>query len=520
MNVFNVQYLTQNKCYSYTANQRTGHDEYRTKHSSVVFFENMSAAGTAVESEEIMSLKSKQKTSLITDMTEGTPIRLIMAFAVPLLIGNIFQQVYSLADTMIAGHYLGSDAIAAIGATSVLYSLLMNIAWGLNNGYCIVLSRIFGSGDRNKFKKGVAAMMELNTGIALVLTVLSVCFLKPMMRLLRTPADIFDQSYLYIVIILAGLVTTVAYNACAGYLRAMGNSRIPLYFLILSSLLNLGLDTVFIVVLGMGIAGTALATVIAQAVSALLCGWYIMKYYKEYLPSFSEFRLEREIVQEMFSTGFSMAMMQSVFSLGSVILQRSINELGTVIITAHTASRRVYELLMIPMSTFSNANSTFVGQNYGAKKYSRIIEANRKMLGVEFLWSMFSIAFSWILGRPLIMWLTASGDQQIISNALLNLRMSTACFFPLGALFVLRYSMQAMGHKVLPVLSSVIELLVKVFSAAVLVPAFGYLGVAVTEPVIWCICAVFLGVFYVTAGHQKQGKKSVQASGVPVLVAQ
>lgn len=449
-------------------------------------------------------------------MTEGTPIRLIMAFAIPLLIGNIFQQVYNLADTMIAGHYLGSDAIAAIGATGVLYSLLMNIAWGLNNGYCIVLSRIFGSGDREKFQKGVSVMIELNAGIALALTVFSVLFLRPMMRLLRTPADIFEQSYLYIVIILAGLITTVAYNACAGYLRSMGNSRTPLYFLILSSLLNLALDTVFIVFLNLGIAGTALATVIAQAVSALLCGWYIFRNYKEYLPSFSSLRPEKETAAEMFSTGLSMALMQSVFSLGSVILQRSINELGTAIITAHTASRRVYELLMIPMSTFSNANSTFVGQNYGAKKYRRIIEANRKMLGVEFLWSLFSIAFSWTLGRPLILWLTASSDERIISSALLSLRMSTACFFPLGALFILRYSMQAMGHKVLPVLSSTIELLVKVFSAAVLVPSLGYMGVAVTEPVIWCLCAAFLAVFYITTGHQKQREDPAQSAGFTV----
>ncbi len=198
----------------------------------------------------------------------------------------------------------------------------------------------------------------------------------------------------------------------------------------------------------------------------------------------------------MFATGFSMAMMQCVFSLGSVVLQRSINALDTDIITAHTASRRVYEMLMIPMSTVSSATSTFVGQNYGAKRYRRIRQANRKMLLVEFLWSVFSILVCWTLGRPLVILLTATGNEEIIANALLNLRLSTACFFPLGALFILRYSMQAMRHKVLPVLSSTIELVVKIISAAVLVPAIGYLGVAVTEPVIWCMCALFLAVFY------------------------
>lgn len=459
---------------------------------------------------------SEKKTTHVLDMTQGSSAKLILAFAIPLFIGNIFEQVYSLVDTMIAGHFLGDGAIAAIGATSVLYSLLMNLAWGLNNGYCVVLSRLFGSGSKEQFRSGAAAMIKLNLGIGALLTVVSVAFLKPVMRLLLTPAVVFDQSYLYIVIILGGMLTTIAYNGCAGFLRAVGNSRTPLYFLILSSLLNLGLDALFVILLHTGIAGAALATVIAQAVSAALCGVYIYRNYREYLPRTSDWKVDRNLSAEMFTTGLSMAMMQCVFSLGSVVLQRSINALDTDIITAHTASRRVYEMLMIPMSTVSSATSTFVGQNYGAKRYRRIREANRKMLLVELIWSGFSVLVCWTLGRPLVVLLTATGNENIISNALLNLRLSTACFFPLGALFILRYSMQAMGHKVLPVLSSTIELVVKIISAAVLVPTIGYLGVAVTEPVIWCLCALFLAVFYVTIGHQKQSEESVREVCSPV----
>lgn len=436
-------------------------------------------------------------------MTEGSPVRLILAFAVPMFIGNVFQQAYSMADTMIAGRFLGEQAIAAIGATATLYSLLMNIAWGLNNGYCVVLSRAFGAGDMSRFRRSVAAMIALNVGIALVLTALSLALLRPLMGLLRTPADIFDQAYRYIVIILAGMITTVAYNACSGYLRAMGNSRTPLVFLILSSLLNIALDLVFIVALHMGVGGAALATVLAQGVSAALCGGYIWRNYREYLPGRGDLRPERANVGEMFTTGFSMAMMQAVFALGSVILQRAINALGSAVITAHTASRRVYEMLMVPMSTLASADSTFVGQNYGAGKCDRIVEANRKTLLMELGWSLVSVAACWLLGRRLMVWLTGTSNEQIIQNALLNLRLSTACFFPLGALLALRYSMQAMGHKVLPVLSSTIELAGKIVSAAALVPALGYLGVALTEPVIWCLCAAFLVVFYVTVGRQK-----------------
>lgn len=439
-----------------------------------------------------------------TNMTEGSPVRLLLAFAMPLMIGNIFQQVYNLADTVIAGRFLGEEAIAAIGAVSAVYSLLMNATWGLNNGYCIVLSRYFGAGDGKRFKKAAASMLLLNFSIAAALTALSLGFLKPLMRLLHTPEDIFDGSYLYIAIILAGLVTTVAYNACAGYLRAIGNSRTPLYFLIFSSLLNLVLDVLFIVGMKSGIGGTALATVIAQAVSAILCGGYIFRNYQEYIPEKADFRPERDLMREMFSMGFSMALMQAVYSVGSVILQRAINNLGTAVITAHTASNRIREMIMLPLGAFSGAVSTFVGQNYGARKYERIVEGIRKTLGMEFAWSLIGIALTWLFGRAIVLWMTGTAEEGTVANAMLNLKVSAVCFFPLGILFVLRNSMQAMGHKILPVLSSSIELGVKVLSAAVIVPAVGYPGVVAAEPVTWCLCAVFLWVFYVTIGHQKQ----------------
>ena len=458
--------------------------------------------------ERTVTEQNKQPARRVRDMTAGDPVRLILGFAVPMFIGDVFQQFYNLVDTMIAGHFLGDGAIAAIGATAALYSLLMNLTWGLNNGYCLVLSRVFGAGDRQRFRRSTAALIRLDLGIGAALTVLSVAFLRPVMCLLLIPETLFSQSYRYIVIILGGMLTTVAYNGCAGFLRALGNSRTPLYFLIFSSLLNLVLDVFFVVWLHGGIAGAALATVLAQGVSALLCAVYIGKNYRDWLPHAGDWRGERAAAAEMLATGVSMALMQSVFSLGSVILQRAINALSTDIITAHTASRRVYELLMIPMSTVANAASTFAGQNYGAGKYRRIAQATRKMLALEGAWALLSIAASWTVGRPLLVLLTATQNEAVISNALLNLRLSTACFFPLGALLVLRCTMQAMGHKVLPVLSSAIELAVKAVSAAAVVPALGYLGAALTEPVIWCVCALFLALFYGTIGHQKQAEAS------------
>lgn len=438
-----------------------------------------------------------QPSSKSVDMTTGDPMGHILRFAIPLFIGTVFQQFYSFADTMIAGRNLGDAAIAAIGASGAVYSLLISFANGLNSGYGLILSRMFGAKRQEEFRKATAAMILLDAGITLVLTLLALLFLQPLLQWLQTPEDIFNQVYSYIAIILGGMITTVFYNMCAGFLRSVGNSQTPLYFLILSCAINLSLDTLFIIVLKWGVAGAAAATVIAQGVSALCCGVYIWLNYRKLLPGKADFRLEGELTIEMLTTGFSMALMLSVFNLGSIIMQRSINGLSTQVITAHTVSRRVYELLMMPLSTVATANSTFVSQNYGAGQMGRIRGALRKVLLVELAWSVFSFGLSLVGGRFLVTLLTGTADEDMIHNALLNLRLSTAFFFPLGALLVLRTAMQSMKYKIVPVLSSSIELLMKVLACAFLIPSMGYLGVAVTEPAIWVVCALFLGTVFV-----------------------
>lgn len=212
-----------------------------------------------------------------TDMTRGNPLRLILIFALPLLLGDFFQLVYSTVDTMVAGHFLGERAIAAIGSTGVIFALMLNFTWGLSSGYCIILSREFGAGRSNSFRQAVAAMLMLNLAISLVLTALSLAAITPVMRLLKTPPDFFAEARSYIIVIISGMTATVAYNMATGFMNAVGNSRVPLYFLIFSSVLNIILDIVFVVCLRMGIAGCAVATVLAQALAAVLCILYIIK---------------------------------------------------------------------------------------------------------------------------------------------------------------------------------------------------------------------------------------------------
>ena len=426
------------------------------------------------------------------DMTQGNSLRLILAFAIPLFIGNIFQQIYSVVDTMVAGYTLGDQAIAAIGASSALYGLIINCANGMNNGYGIVVTQAFGAHNEKTMKQAIAGTLLLNLLVTVVLTSLSLLFLRPMLRFMNTPETIFRQTYTYIAIICLGMAATNAYNMFAALLRALGNSRSPLYFLILSCFLNVVLDVLLVVVIPMGIAGTAVATVLAQSVSAAFCGLYVWKNYRSILPEREDFRVPSSILRELVSTGFSMAMMLCVVDLGSVIFQRANNALGEAIIAAHTAARRIIQITMQPLGTISTANSTFVAQNWGAGKTERICSSLKQVIGLQILWSVLACGLIFLFGGTMISFTTGSSDQFIIRNAVLSMRIHLLCYPALGVLLCLRTTMQAMGHKTIPILSSCIELAMKILSACWLIPHFGFLGTCITEPVTWILMMFFL----------------------------
>lgn len=451
-------------------------------------------------------------------MTAGNPIRLILAFAIPLFIGNIFQQIYGVADTMIAGHALGDGAIAAIGATSSVYSLLIDLASGLNSGYGIVVSRYFGAKDPDGLKRSIAAMIVLDIAVTLCLTFLSLALIGPLLQIMRVPSRIFHEARQYISIILGGMLATILYNMCAGILRAVGNSKTPLYFLILSCSLNLGLDALFIMKLGWGLPGAAAATVIAQSVSALLCGGYIGWKYRDILPGRAHIRLKWPIVKEMSSTGFAMAAMLCAVDLGSILYQRSINGLGQAIIVAHTAARKLIGVLMMPLASIATANSTFVGQNWGARQYERIRQSLKKVLILEAAWGAVSCLFILQFGKEAVQILTSTADPAVLSNAVLSLRTHFICFPALGILLALRTTMQAMGQRLIPVLSSTLEMAVKVAAGLWFIPLFGYVTVCFAEPVIWNACMVFLlVVFAVKKPLQEAAKQSnAPTGGLPV----
>ena len=350
----------------------------------------------------------------VTDMTVGNPLRIILAFAIPIFIGNIFQQIYSVVDTMVAGYNLGDAAIAAIGATSSLYGLIINLAWGMNSGFALVVTRSFGAHDDDTLKKAIAGTMLLDFSVTLALTVLSVCFLCPLMRLMNTPESIFADAYSYMLIICLGMIGTIAYNMFSSLLRSVGNSVTPLYFLIVSSIANILLDLLFVAVLHWGVAGAAAATVVAELLSAVLSGIYFFHHYLAILPVRKDFQLSVGMLRDLLSNGLAMAFMYCVVDLGSVFFQSANNRLGDAIIAAHTAARRIVSIMMAPLGTVSGAAATFIGQNWGAGRKDRVREGLKQEIMLAVVWGIFACGVIYLCGEWLVRFTTGSGDADTI----------------------------------------------------------------------------------------------------------
>lgn len=435
-------------------------------------------------------------TAHVQDMTEGAPLRRIVSFGIPILFGTLFQQLYALVDTMVVGYTLGDRAISAIGATSSLYSLLFFFTASLNNGFAIPVGQLFGSRDPERLRKAIAGSFLLNLIFGLGLTAVSLVLLDPILTFLNTPEAIRPEAGAYIGVICAGLTATAFYNMLSRLLNALGDSKTPLVFLIFTSLLNIVLDYLLVTVFSLAVTGAALATVISQVVSCLLCGVYLFRNYQEYLPHREDFPIPGSILWALFSAGSAMVLMSIVVEIGSVIFQSAANTLGIAVITAHTASRRVLELLSQPLGSLCAAFSVFTAQNYGGRKPGRIRMALRQVLLLGTGWSALATLLVYLFGGGIIRLISGTGDAAVLSNAVLCLRIALPFYPMLGAVFCLRNGLQSIGVKTVPILSSGVELFIKLLSAWFLIDRIGYLGVCLTEPVSWTLMAAFLGAAY------------------------
>lgn len=440
---------------------------------------------------------SSVKQGQTRDMTQGSALSNILVFAIPLFISNFFQQCYNIGDTMIASHNLGQSALAAIGLTGSITGLVIGFANGINSGYGILLARAFGSKNEEQMKSVVAWTLILNLGISVLITIGTLLFADPLLHLIQTPEDVFSESRTYLTVVMGGMATALFYNMGSGLLRAVGNSKTPLYFLIFSCSLNLLLDLLSVTVFHFGVVGIAGATVMAQLVSSILCFLYLYRNFRFLIPSRRHFSYNKRLVSDLVSTGFSMGLMNSIFSIGSVILQGSINTLGTTIIAAHTAARRIVMIGNMPLSSIASANATFVSQNFGAGRIDRIREGIKKSSMISLIWSLLFLVMILTLANPLIRALAGTDDPVIMSNAMMNLHINMIFFFPLGILLIIRMTLQGINHKTIPLISSTMELIIKVLASFVFVPLWGYVGASIAEPFSWLVCMLFLLFSYI-----------------------
>ncbi len=431
-----------------------------------------------------------------TDLTKGEPLKLILFFALPIFLGNFFQQIYNIADTMIVGYTLGESQLAAMGSTGPLYNLIIGFVFGITNGFALITAKWFGADNIKNMKKAIGGTIILGFIISTALTVISLVFSKSILMLLKTPEDIIDSANGYISIIIAGAVVTMLYNMLAGILRAVGNSKAPVIFLIIATICNVGFDFLFIKGFKLGIKGAAYATVLAQGVAVILCIIYILKQFRFLIPEKEDFKISREMLSELLISGLSMALMLSIVSIGSIILQSAVNSFGTSTITSHTAARKISEMFMLVLSTFASASATFASQNYGAKQYHRIKQGVWASIKLDFIWCI-AINIIILVAAPFIVSaLIGTKDSQIIDTSVRYLRWNLPFYFILSPLLVFRTAMQGIGKNFTPLIASAIEFGLKILVVVWLAPKFGYFGVIISEPVIWIICAVFLAIMF------------------------
>lgn len=431
------------------------------------------------------------------DLLKGKILKSLVVFAIPLFISNVFQQLYNTMDIMIVGNYLGDLSLAAIGASAAVYELLVGFALGVGNGLSIVTSRCYGSNDEDSVKKSVAGSIVIGIGITVVIMIIATVFLRPLLEVLNTPTNIIDESYSYIFTISIFVGVMFLYNLCASLLRAIGNSIMPLIFLIVSSILNIGLDIVLITEFNMGIKGAAIATVIAQGISAVLCIVYIYMKCPILIPERKHFAFDKNLYKELLGQGLSMGVMLLIVSTGTVILQTAINNFGHLIIAGHTAARKIGGFLMIPISSIAMSLATFVSQNKGANQGKRIREAVRSANIISVVWGVIGTVLIIFLSDILMRVLSGSSEAVVIENGAKYLLVNIPFSIVLGVLLNLRNSLQGIGEKLLPLVSSVIEFFGKILFVILFIPKLGYFGVIICEPVIWCaMCIQLVYAFY------------------------
>lgn len=418
-------------------------------------------------------------------LTEGTPWKQILLFSIPIFWGNVFQLLYSLVDTKIVGSTLGTEALAAVGSVSTLHTLMTGFLNGLTLGFSLITAMCFGAKNRKRLKKTFASAISLGVLTTLALVLMLMIFLHPVLNLLHVPQAQFEMAYAYISVLIVGLFATLFYNLCANTLRAIGDALTPLIFLIVATVSNIGLDYLFILGFQMGVQGAAYATVLAQLLSVVLCLIRIFRKFPILHIQKVDFRFDRELIAEMYKSGLSMGLMSCLVGIGTILLQSAINTLGTTVIVAHTAARKVFELVSLPNSVLGSTMATYCGQNYGARRFDRIRQGIRASLIIAAVWAVVVFLICHTIEGKLIQFVASTTNPDVIYWGSTYLKVDMSFIVICGVIVILRNSMQGFGDRVIPVFSSCIELAGKIIFAFVFAPMFAYWGIIWAEPMVW-----------------------------------
>lgn len=439
--------------------------------------------------------------TMIKDLTKGQPLKLILLFSIPLLIGNIFQQLYNIADLVIVGRLLGVEAFASVGAVAPLFFLIMFIIVGLTSGFSVITGQRFGAKDFDGVKNSVVISTFLCVFATLLFTIIFSIFMHPILNILNVPQNIYSNAYWYIEIVVLGLISATFYNLLANIIRALGDSKTPLYFLIVASVANIFLALFFIEILKLGVAGSAIAVILSQGLSVLLCLYFVKKKFpilhlkrKDWLIKFDKNFYSSSL--EHLKVGVPMSIQFSIIGLGVIVIQSVCNTFGSNVIAAVTAALRIEQIATLPMISFGVALASFVAQNFGAKKFRRI---RTGVIQTSLLSIFLSILMAIIMryfGADIVREFIGTASAEIIDIAHQYLLISTFFYVFLSQIFIYRNALQGMGEVIFPLVASVAELLMRAFAAVYLAIKFGYIGMFFSGPIAWVSACIILSFGY------------------------
>ena len=436
------------------------------------------------------------------DMTSGSPMKMIFWFTFPIFIGNVFQQFYNMADAVIVGKFVGTKALAAVGSTGTIMFLINGFVIGMTAGFTVLTAQKFGAGDMKAMRKSVTGAALLSLVIGLLLTVLFMVFMKPLLTLMNTPDDIFIDAYAYIMIISGGILAQMLYNLLASILRALGDSKVPLYFLILSAFLNIVLDLVFVIAFHMGAAGAAVATVISQGISGLLCLLYIARKVPVLSMAKADWSPRKELLAVQLRIGIPMALQYSITAVGTMMVQSSLNILGSTLVAAYTAAGKIEQVVTQAYVAMGTTMATYGAQNMGAGDVPRIRQGFKACTTIGAIYSLIAAALVMTVGKYMTYLFVSDDVEMIMDSVDIYLKCVGLFFIPLTIVNVYRNGIQGLGYGFLPMTAGIAELIGRGAVALIAAQQRSYLGVCLASPAAWVLAgALLIAMYYYIMNH-------------------